>query len=129
MHRFLTLNSSPKVGPSSASRSLSRVLPAQVLMGVWSACLPESAPIAICWISLVLITCLVPLLCLYQLSRSQMLSGVPSSPFLPNQNLDSCPFQKLYFIPVLTAHPHVEYSSGDGLLLVIILMYKLGYFL
>lgn len=122
MHRSLTLNCSLELGPSGASSSL------------WSPACPRphsymvrllTGACACCYLLDFLgsnhLPCPRPL---YQLSRSQMLSPLPSSPFLPNQNLKGCPFQKLYFIPTLAAHPHVEYSAILGMEL----MYKLGYF-
>lgn len=57
-----------------------------------------------------------------------MLFVQPSSALLPNQNLNSCPFQNFCFTPVSAASLPVEYATVDGMLVIIILMYKLGFF-
>lgn len=119
----------PKVGSHPGLLHLFKVLPAEVPMLLWSACLQGHAPITNCWISLVLNMCPVSLLCLYQFSTSQTLPRQLSSPLLLNWNLKRCIFQKLYFTHVSVAPTHMEYSAVGRMLIVITLMYKLGYFL
>lgn len=118
-----------KAGAHPGLPHLFKVMPAEVPVFPWSVCLQGHAPLTICWISLVLNTCPVPLLCLYQLSTTQTLPGESSSSLLLNWNLKSCIFQKSYFTHVSAVPPHMEHSAMDRILVVIILMYKLKYFL
>ena len=65
----------PKAGAHPVPPHFSKVQPTQEPVFLWFACLLGHAPISICWISLVLNTCPVPLFCLYEISRSPVLSG------------------------------------------------------
>lgn len=123
MHGSLTLSSSSKLGPSSASTILqgsacpsphvSMVCP---LTGMCTCChwlgflasnhLPCSHPclsISALWISNAFCT---TILCFAPKSESEVV-----------------------FYHCFSIFSHVEYSVVDGMLVVIILMYKLGYFL